>query len=35
MSYSTQIKSSIHGDEYYTLESGVNMIVPYIYRGGV
>ena len=34
MNHSSQIKRSVHGDEYYTLESGVNMIVPYIYRGG-
>ena len=29
-----QIKHSINGDEYYTPENAVNMILPYIQRGG-
>ena len=32
--YSIQIKQSINGDEYYTPENAVNMILPYIQRGG-
>jgi len=32
--YSIQIKSSINGDEYYTPENAVNMILPYIQMGG-
>ena len=34
MSYSQQVKQSINGDEYYTQQSAVNMIIPYILRGG-
>ena len=32
--YSIQIKQSINGDEYYTPENAVNMILPYIQKGG-
>ena len=32
--FSTQIKQSINGDEYYTPENAVNMILPYIKKGG-
>ena len=32
--FSIQIKASINGDEYYTPENAVNMILPYIQRGG-
>lgn len=32
--YSIQIKQSINGDEYYTPENAVNMILPYIKKGG-
>jgi hypothetical protein len=31
--FSTQIKQSINGDEYYTPENAVNMILPYIKKG--
>ena len=34
MSYSQAVKTSVNGDEYYTQENAVNMIVPYILRGG-
>lgn len=34
-SISTQIKQSINGDEYYSPQNVVDMIVPYILRGGV
>ena len=30
MDYSQAIKQSINGDEYYTPQNAVNMIVPYI-----
>lgn len=30
MSFSQQIKQSINGDEYYTPQNAVNMIIPYI-----
>lgn len=33
-SISTQIKQSINGDEYYSPQNVVDMIVPYILRGG-
>ena len=33
--FSTQIKQSINGDEYYTPENAVNMILPYIQSGGI
>ena len=32
MSYSQQIKQSMNGDEYYTPQNAVNMIIPYILR---
>lgn len=32
--FSEQIKTSVNGDEYYTLQNSVDMIVPYITRGG-
>lgn len=32
MSYSQAVRTSINGDEYYTQEKAVNMIVPYIMR---
>lgn len=35
MGFSQQVKASINGDEYYTLQTSVNMILPYILRGGV
>ena len=35
MSFSEQIKTSINGDEYYTPQNAVDMIIPYIMRGGV
>ena len=35
MSFSEQIKTSINGDEYYTPQNAVDMIIPYILRGGV
>ena len=34
MNFSQQVKQSINGDEYYTQQSAVNMIIPYILRGG-
>lgn len=34
MSYSQQIKQSINGDEYYTTQKAVNMIIPYILSRG-
>lgn len=34
MSLSQAVKTSINGDEYYTQENAVNMIVPYILWGG-
>ena len=34
MSLSDQINVSVHGDEYYTLQKSVDMIIPYILRGG-
>lgn len=34
MSFSQQVKQSINGDEYYTQQSAVNMIIPYILGGG-
>lgn len=35
MAYSDAIKKSIHGDEYYSPQNVVDMIVPYIIGGGV
>lgn len=35
MNLSQAIKQSINGDEYYTQQEAVNMIVPYILQGGV
>lgn len=35
MSFSQQVKTSINGDEYYTPQNAVDMIIPYIQRGGV
>ena len=35
MSFSQQVKTSINGDEYYTPQKSVDMIIPYIQRGGV
>lgn len=35
MSYSQQIKQAIHGDEYYSPQNVVDMIIPYINGGGV
>lgn len=34
MSYSLQVKNSINGDEYYTLQKSADMIVPYILQKG-
>ena len=34
MKFSNQIKQSINGDEYYSPQNVVDMIVPYILRGG-
>ena len=34
MSISLDIKKSHHGDEYYSPQNVVDMILPYIYRGG-
>lgn len=35
MNLNQAVKQSINGDEYYTQETSVNMIIPYILRGGV
>ena len=35
MNISDAIKQSINGDEYYSPQNVVDMIVPYILRGGV
>lgn len=35
MNFSQQVKQSINGDEYYTPQKAVDMIVPYLMRGGV
>lgn len=32
--YSQQVKQSMNGDEYYTLQNAVDMIIPYVVRGG-
>lgn len=32
--FSQAVKQSIHGDEYYTPQNAVDMIIPYILRGG-
>ena len=34
MGLSQQVKQSINGDEYYTQQDAVDMIVPYVVRGG-
>lgn len=34
MSYSESIKNSVSGDEYYSPQNVVDMIVPYVLRGG-
>lgn len=34
MGFSEQIKSSVNGDEYYTPQEAVDMILPYLARGG-
>lgn len=34
MGFSQQVKTSINGDEYYTPQNAVDMILPYIIRGG-
>ena len=34
MNISQAVKQSINGDEYYSPQNAVNMIVPYILRGG-
>ena len=34
MAYSDAIKKSIFGDEYYSPQNVVDMIVPYVLRGG-
>ena len=34
MSFSQQVKQSINGDEYYTQQKAVDMIVPYIIKKG-
>ena len=34
MSFSQEIKKVINGDEYYTPQDAVDMIVPYVLRGG-
>lgn len=33
--FSSAVKVSINGDEYYTPQNAVDMILPYILRGGV
>lgn len=33
MGFSQQVKTSINGDEYYTPQNAVDMIIPYIQRG--
>lgn len=35
MIFSQQVKSSINGDEYYTPQNAVDMIIPYVLKGGV
>lgn len=35
MIFSQQVKKSINGDEYYTPQNAVDMIIPYVLRGGV
>ena len=32
--FSQQVKQSINGDEYYTPQNAVDMIVPYVLMGG-
>ena len=34
MGFSQQVKTSINGDEYYTPQNAVDMILPYLARGG-
>ena len=31
--FETQVRQSINGDEYYTPENAVNMILPYVKKG--
>lgn len=33
--YYQQVKQSINGDEYYTMQNAVDMIIPYVVRGGI
>lgn len=33
--FETQVRQSINGDEYYTPENAVNMILPYIQKGDI
>ena len=35
MNYSESIKKSINGDEYYSPQNVVDMIVPYVLGGGI
>lgn len=35
MNNTQQVKQPLNGDEYYTPQNAVDMIVPYILRGGV
>ena len=35
MGFSQQVKTSINGDEYYTPQNAVDMILPYVIRGGI
>ena len=35
MSFSQQVKNSINGDEYYSPQNTVDMIVPYVMGGGI
>ena len=34
MGFSQQVKTSVNGDEYYTPQNAVDMILPYIIKGG-
>lgn len=34
MSFSQQVKNSINGDEYYSPQNTVDMIIPYVIKGG-
>ena len=35
MGFSQQVKTSVNGDEHYTPQNAVDMILPYIIRGGI